>query len=80
MPQTKSPYYKTSDLRIPPQSLEAERALLGSIMMRPEAVHEIIDIISDRSFYSDRHRLIWISMLELITKLRLSICSRFLQN
>jgi replicative DNA helicase len=37
-------------------------------MMRPEAVHEIIDIISDRSFYSDRHRLIWISMLDLHNK------------
>ena len=65
---TKSPYYKTSDLRIPPQSLEAERALLGSIMMRPEVVHEIIDLVSDRSFYSDRHRLIWGSMLELHNK------------
>ena len=68
MPQTKSPYYKTSELRILPQSLEAERALLGSVMMRPEVVHEIIDIISDRSFYSDRHRLIWLSMLELHQK------------
>ena len=68
MAQTKSPYFKTSDLRIPPQSLEAERALLGSVMMRPEVVHEIIDIISDRSFYSDRHRLIWLSMLELHQK------------
>ena len=68
MAQTKSPYFKTSDLRIPPQSLEAEKALLGSIMMRPEVVHEIIDIVSDRSFYSDRHRLIWINMLELHSK------------
>ena len=68
MAQTKSPYFKTSDLRIPPQSLEAERALLGSIMMRPEVVHEIIDIITERTFYSDLHRLIWNSMLELHQK------------
>ncbi|MDE2188793.1 MAG: replicative DNA helicase [Patescibacteria group bacterium] len=65
---TKSPYYKTSDLRIPPQSLEAERALLGSIMMRPEVMHEIIDLISDRSFYADKHRHIWLSMMELHNK------------
>lgn len=63
-----SPYFKTKDLRIPPQSLEAEKALLGSIMIRPEVMHDVSDIIHDRSFYSDRHRLIWSTMLELHTK------------
>ena len=60
-----SPYFKTKDLRIPPQSLEAEKALLGSIMIRPEVIHEVIDIVNERAFYSDRHRLIWLIMLEL---------------
>lgn len=63
-----SPYFKTKDLRIPPQSLEAEKALLGSIMIRPEVMHDVIDIIFERSFYSDRHRLIWSVMIELHTK------------
>lgn len=63
-----SPYFKPRDLRIPPQSLEAEKALLGSVMIRPEVMHEIIDIISDKSFYSDRHRMIWMVMLELHNK------------
>lgn len=63
-----SPYFKTKDLRIPPQSLEAEKALLGSIMIRPEVMHDVTDIIFERSFYSDRHRLIWSTMIELHTK------------
>ncbi|HEY4503975.1 MAG TPA: replicative DNA helicase [Candidatus Paceibacterota bacterium] len=63
-----SPYFKTKDLRIPPQSLEAEKAILGSIMIRPEVMHEIIDIINERCFYSDRHRLIWSVILELHSK------------
>lgn len=63
-----SPYFKTKDLRIPPQSLEAEKALLGSIMIRPEVMHEVTDIIHERSFYSDRHRMIWSVMMELHTK------------
>ncbi len=60
-----SPYFKTKDLRIPPQSLEAEKALLGSIMIRPEVLHEIVDVITERSFYSDRHRMIWTVVIEL---------------
>ena len=63
-----SPYFKAKDLRIPPQSLEAEKALLGSVMIRPEVMHDVTDIISERSFYSDRHRLIWSVMIELHTK------------
>lgn len=63
-----SPYFKTKDLRVPPQSLEAEKALLGSIMIRPEVMHDVTDIISENSFYSDRHRFIWSVMLELHTK------------
>lgn len=63
-----SPYFKAKDLRIPPQSLEAEKALLGSIMIRPEVMHDITDIVSERSFYSDRHKLIWATMLELHSK------------
>ncbi len=63
-----SPYFKTKDLRIPPQSLEAEKALLGSIMIRPEVMHDVTDVVSDRSFYSDRHKLIWSTMMELHSK------------
>ena len=62
---TASPYFKTKDLRIPPQSLEAEKALLGSIMMRTDMMHDVIDIVNERAFYSDRHRNIWLTMLEL---------------
>ncbi len=63
-----SPYFKTKDLRIPPQSLEAEKALLGSIMIRPEVMHDVTDIVFERSFYSDRHKMIWSIMLELHNK------------
>lgn len=65
---TASPYFKPKELRIPPQSLEAEKALLGSIMIRPEALHDVVDIVHEYSFYSDRHRSIWSTMMELQTK------------
>jgi replicative DNA helicase len=57
-----------SNLRIPPQSLEAEQALLGSIMLRPDAMYEIIDLISPRAFYAEKHSIIFETMLELFSK------------
>lgn len=63
-----SPYFKTKDLRVPPQSLEAEKALLGSIMIRPEMMHEVMDVVNEGSFYSDRHKLLWDVMVELHSK------------
>lgn len=64
-----SPYFnKAKSLRVPPQSLEAEQALLGSVMIRPGVMHDLTDIIHEYSFYSDKHRKIWIAMLELHTK------------
>jgi replicative DNA helicase len=55
-------------LRIPPQNLDSEKALLGSIILRPESMNEIIDLIRDTCFYSERHRIIFRAMLELFNK------------
>jgi len=63
-----SPYFKTKDLKIPPNSIEAEKALLGSIMIRGEVMHDIADIVNAQSFYSSPHRMIWEALLELHTK------------
>lgn len=54
-----------ADTRIPPQSIDAERALLGSIMLKPDGIHEVTDLVSADSFYVEKHRLIFRSMLDL---------------
>ncbi len=56
------------DLRTPPQDLEAERALLGSILLRPEAMHDIADLIASESFYAQKHRMIYTAMFDLFKK------------
>lgn len=43
-------------------------ALLGSIMLRPDAIYEVIDIVTVQSFYFDKHALIFETMLELFSK------------
>ena len=59
---------KGDHIRIPPQSIEAEQAMLGSIMLRPEAIHEITDVVREEDFYSEKHRVIWRSCLDLMAK------------
>lgn len=56
------------NLRIPPHSLEAEMALLGSIMLRPDAIYEVFDIVSPQSFYFEKHAIVFDVMLELFSK------------
>ena len=51
--------------RIPPQNIEAERALLGSIMLMKEALYDASDYISADSFYVEKHRTIFRAMLDL---------------
>lgn len=52
-------------LRVPPQSLDSERAVLGSIMLKPGTLIEMADLLTPESFYSDKHRKIYEAMLEL---------------
>jgi len=56
------------NLRIPPQNTDSEKALLGSIMLRPEVFYDILDIISDDCFYSEKHRLVFGAMTDLFAK------------
>ena len=65
---TKSQMTRSNVLRVPPQSIDSEMALLGSIMLRPEAVHDILDIVSVESFYAEKHRIIYQAMLDLFSK------------
>src|SRR3989339_1985179 len=59
---------KKDNLRIPPQSIPSEQAVLGSIMLRKEAMHEVEDIINPDSFYVEKHKMIFRAMLDLSLK------------
>lgn len=55
-------------LRVPPQNIDSERALIGSVMIKPEAMHDVADVVNDDSFYAEKHRIIFRAMLELHTR------------
>lgn len=53
--------------RIPPHNLEAEEAVLGGIMLRPQALFDILDLIASDSFYAEKNGLIYSTMKTLMT-------------
>jgi len=54
--------------RLPPQSIEAEQAVLGAIILEGESITKAIDVLSPEDFYKEPHRKIYTAMLELFDK------------
>jgi len=61
-----SPFETSGSLRVPPQDLETEKALLGSILLVPDAFYEINTIVEKNDFYSEKHKIIFETILDLI--------------
>ena len=45
--------------RLPPHNLEAEAAVLGSILINPESMNKIVEIVEADYFYSPQNKLIY---------------------
>jgi replicative DNA helicase len=59
----KNPVEKKS--RVPPQNTDAEQSLLGGILIDPEALNKVVDIVDAEDFYREDHRTIFQMVLEL---------------
>ena len=46
-------------LRVPPQNLDAERGVLGSILLLNEAIDNVGEVLRPEHFYSDAHQKIY---------------------
>ena len=44
--------------RVPPQNIEAEESVLGGLLVDPESINKVIDLINSDDFYRDAHGLI----------------------
>lgn len=53
---------------IPPQNLEAEVSVLGSILLDKDAILKVADMIKPEDFYKSSHGIIFHAMLELYEK------------
>jgi len=54
-----------SGAKIPPNNLEAEASLLGSLLIDSDAVVKIADIINENDFYDSRHKAIYSAIKKL---------------
>ena len=54
--------------KVPPQNLEAEISLLGSLMIDKDAIIKVSDFLLPRDFYKQGHREIYEAMLGLFNK------------
>ena len=51
--------------RLPPHSIEAEEAILGSLLIDPDAIFEVSTFLKSKSFYREQNRLVYDAMLNL---------------
>ncbi len=59
MLQSKAMAKPIDTMRIPPHDLDAEQAVLGALMLRPNAIHDIIDLLTADMFYARKHAIIF---------------------
>ncbi len=55
-------------LKLLPQAVEAEEAVLGAILVNPMALGRIVEMVKPESFYKPAHRVIYEAMLDLFRK------------
>lgn len=55
----------TNQVRIPPQDVEAEMSVLGSLMLDKDAVFRVSDFLFPQDFYKPVHKDIYESMMDL---------------
>ncbi len=59
---------KISKEKLPPQNIEAEKSLLGCLMIDPESILKVVDFLMPKDFYKDIHKKIYQTMVEIFEK------------
>jgi replicative DNA helicase len=54
--------------KVPPQSLEAERAVLGAILLEPSLLPRAVELLTPEEFYKEAHRRIFAAMIYLFER------------
>jgi replicative DNA helicase len=54
--------------KIPPQNIEAEKCVLGSMLIEQDTISKVIEIIDENSFYKEIHRKIFKAIISLFER------------
>ncbi|NVK54135.1 MAG: replicative DNA helicase [Alteromonadaceae bacterium] len=53
-------------LKVPPHSIEAEQAVLGSMLIDPESWDKVSELVTDSEFYNRSHQIVFKAILQLL--------------
>ena len=59
---------KISSDKLPPQALEVEKTLLGSLLIDKEAINKVADLLKPEDFYQRGHQIIYQAVMALFDK------------
>ncbi|MFN3188696.1 MAG: replicative DNA helicase [Candidatus Paceibacteria bacterium] len=62
------PTRTNKQLRVVPHNVDAEKALLGAILLKPDVMHDVSVTVFPESFYAEKHRLIYEAIYQTFTK------------
>ncbi len=51
--------------KLPPQNLEAEQSVLGAVLLDNNALHKVLEILTQEDFYRDAHKTIFQAIINL---------------
>src|SRR5215813_12441631 len=63
-----APRAEERDLSLPPHSLQAEEAVLGSVLKNPQSLVRVSDFLKPEDFYHQPNRHVFRAMLSLFTE------------
>ena len=55
-------------LKVPPQSIEAERSVLGGLMLDDQSWFDLVELIKPSDFYRTQHQIIFEAMIVIANK------------
>lgn len=64
-PQRAESIVSTTSMKVPPQDLEAEQAVLAGILINNDAMNQVLEILSPGDFYREVHSHIFDAMMDL---------------
>ena len=68
MPEFSSKPFDIAQGKLPPQNIEAERSLLGSLVIDREAINKVADFLRPEDFYNRTHQNIYKAVFALFEK------------
>jgi len=57
-----------ANIKTPPHSIEAEQSVLGGLMVDSNAFDKVVERISEKDFYLQKHRLIFLAIVDLSSR------------